>query len=130
MQVQVKYTIAFALASCTLLSGCLDSDASRAKKAAATATPAPTPVRETEWRTIEVNSQPQGAAIEVGDAWRGWQSVGYAPVSINVETFKDDGGLANYYLIRGIPTAPGEYQQYITLSSYNNVIFYMYNNAQ
>jgi PEGA domain len=128
-----KYTITFAaLAFASCVSGCLDSDAnwrweSKAKKAAAVATPAPTPARETEWRTIQVNSQPQGAAILVDG-----ENVGYAPVSINVKTFKDDGTFADVYLIRAVPTAPGEYQQYITTGPWahnSNVIFYMYNNA-
>jgi PEGA domain-containing protein len=123
-----KYTITFAaLAFASCVSGCLDSGESKAKKAAAVATPAPTPARETEWRTIQADSQPQGAAILVNG-----ENVGYAPVSINVKTFKDDGTFADVYLIRAVPTAPGEYQQYITTGPWvrnNNVIFYMYNNA-
>lgn len=109
----MKTPIILLSACCSLaLSSCLNSDVnSHAEKAAAV--PEPTPVREIEWRTIQVNSQPQGAAIEVWRDW-GYQSSGYAPVSVNVLVYKDDGTFADD-LIRAIPTAPGEYQQYINL---------------
>jgi ABC-type enterochelin transport system substrate-binding protein len=87
--------------------------------------------RETVWGTIQINSQPQGAAIEMGTS-SGWQSLGYAPVTANVVRHKDDGTLANFYMFRGIPTGEGQFQQIITIvpNSNSNVIFYMYNNGQ
>jgi hypothetical protein len=134
-----RHTILILGACCVFTNGCVDSaEEKRMATESANATAlaaqrdAAEAARETEWGTIQVNSQPQGASIERRGS-SGWESLGYAPVTVNVVRHKDDGSCADYYLFRAIPTAPGEFQQIASVkpgSNYNDVTFFMYNNGQ
>jgi hypothetical protein len=138
---QFRHAILILGTCCAFTSGCFNDDSVTREMAAATAEgakrEAAEAARETEWKTIQINSQPQGAAIEMGDRSTGYeyQTIGYAPATVNVLRHKDDGSLAGMYVIRGVPTAPEQFQQVITLSPWlnsncSNVTFYMYNNGK
>jgi hypothetical protein len=83
----------------------------KTKQSAATTMPQP----QTELRPMQINTQPQGAAILFnGD------NVGYSPVTINVETVKSTGAMARAFFIQAIPTGPGQFTQFA--SSFMNLL--------
>ena len=69
--------------------------------------PAPTPAPETEWRSMQIDTEPEGAAITLNG-----ENVGYSPVTVNVQTEKATGKMAGMFMVQAIPTGPGQYTQY------------------
>jgi hypothetical protein len=125
-----RYIIIGALLASAITSGCVATTASPTAKTAPT--PAPhVPVEA--WSTVTINSQPTGAAIVVGG-----DNYGYAPVTINVQTF--DGMMTLPVLICAYPTQAGQYTQTGRIGPWGiwpndapvpppaSVTFYMYNN--
>jgi len=95
-----------ALASLTMATGCLDSNANwrwEKKKAV----PAPTPAPETVWQPMQINTEPQGAAIVFNG-----NNVGYSPITVNIEVVKSTGKMSGMFSVQAIPTGPNQYTQY------------------
>ena len=123
-------TAASVLFGLSLLStGCLNSEGNwrwEKKKAV----PAPTPAPETVWQPMQINTEPQGAAIVFNG-----NNVGYSPVTVNIEVVKSNGKMSSLFSVQAIPTAPNQYTQYA--SNFQNlllgdqappaIIMYMYN---
>lgn len=97
-----RNAIAALLAAIGLLTftGCSATQAAKSTPVAST----PTHVPVGDWSTIEVESQPAGAAIFVNG-----QQYGYAPLSFQVKTY--DGEMRDSVYVTAVPTLPGEFSQ-------------------
>jgi hypothetical protein len=69
-------------------------------------TVAAAPVSHTEIRPMQINTEPQGAAIIVEG-----QNLGLSPVWVNVEVDSATGKFAHPIYVAPMPTGPGQYTQ-------------------